>query len=460
MSSDSLGFRPPRPTPRLRQLGPVALLNTIITNPIECWTEEHFQKPIVVGGFPFARVAVLNDPSAIRKVLVENPSAYRKGILERRILSTRLRDGLAAVDGEQWASQRRTLAPLFGRKAVMQLAPKFADAAGALVKRWCNRRVDEPIDIKIEMAALALEVLTRSIFQTGLGGDPEAVHAAMVGFFASAGRIDLFDLIGLPDAIPRVAQWQMRGVLRTFEHALDAAIAQGRSNLGKNTVNGARDVLDALLMAKDPETGRHMSDAEVKANVLTFFFAGRESTATALTWATYLLSQSPEWSARVTAEAERELRSPFDEATDGLRETRAVVDEAMRLYPPFAGITRTANRREQLAGRAIERGTMIVVSPYVLHRHRLLWNDPDLFDPGRFLDAADRKVDRYAYLPFGVGRRMCIGAGFALQEATIVLATIMKHFSLELVPGQTVWPLQRFTLRPRDPLMMVVKRRS
>jgi cytochrome P450 len=460
MRSYSPGFRPPRPTPRLRQLGPIALLNTIIANPIECWTEEHFQKPIVVGGFPFARVAVLNDPAAIRKVLVENPNAYRKGTLERRVLSARLRNGLAAVDGEQWASQRRTLAPLFGRKTVIQFAPAMADAAAALVKRWHNRPPGDAIDIKIEMDALALDVLTRSIFHAGLGGDPEAVHAAMVSFFATAGRIDLFDLIGLPDTVPRITQWRMREVLRTFEQALDAAIANRRSNLDEHPADAARDVLDTLLAAKDPETERSMNDAEVKANVLTFFFAGQESTATALTWATYLLSQSPAWSARVTAEAERELSSPFDGAADRLHETRAVIDEAMRLYPPFAGMTRTASRRDELAGRTIERGTMIVISPYVLHRHHLLWDDPDLFDPGRFLDGAPRKNDRYAYLPFGVGPRMCIGAGFALQEATIVLATIMKHFTLTLTPGQSVWPLQRFTLRPRDPLLMIVKRRD
>ena len=440
----------------------MALLNTIIANPIECWTEEHFQEPIVVGGFPFARVAVLSDPTAIRKVLVENPNAYRKGVLERRILSARLRNGLAAADGEQWASQRRTLAPLFGRKTVIELAPAVAETAATLVERWRNRSRGDALDIldiKIEMDALALDVLTRSIFHAGLGGDPEAVHTAMVTFFAAAGRIDLFDLIGLPDVVPRITQWRMRGVLRTFEQALDAAIAQGRRNLDQNPSDGARDMLDTLLAASDPETGRGMSDAEVKANVLTFFFAGQESTATALTWAIYLLSQSPEWSAQVTAEAERELSTPFDGAAERLNVTRAVIDEAMRLYPPFAGVTRTASRRDELAGRSIERGTMIVISPYVLHRHRLLWDDPDLFDPGRFLDGAARKVDRYAYLPFGVGPRMCIGAGFALQEATIVLATIMKHFIFAIVPGQSVWPLQRFTLRPRDPMMMTVQRR-
>jgi cytochrome P450 len=229
----------------------------------------------------------------------------------------------------------------------------------------------------------------------------------------------------------------------------------------------------------------------VKANVLTFFLAGQETTSTALTWAIYLLSQSPEWSERVAAEARRELQGtgfPAEGIADRLVETRAVLDEAMRLYPPIVGITRTASRSTQLAGQQIARNTLIVISPYVLHRHRLLWEDPDLFDPTRFLDrplvsrtsgpgpgrghedpgpgatAADgrqnsaAKIDRYAYLPFGIGPRMCIGAGFALQEATLVLANVMRSFKLALAPGQTVWP-QRLTLRPRGPLLLRVEPR-
>jgi cytochrome P450 len=343
---------------------------------------------------------------------------------------------------------------------VMQFAPAMAEAAAALVERWRNRRDDEALDFKTEMSALALDGLVRSIFHDGLGGDPEAMRAAMVTFFATAGRIDPFDLIGLPDFIPRITQWRVRAMLRAFDEALNAAIAERRRNLDEHPADAPRDMLDILLAAKDAETGKCMSEAEVKANVLTFFFAGQETTSTAVTWAAYLLSQSPEWYARITAESERGLGGPVEGLVERLIETRAVIDEAMRLYPPIVGITRTASRRDELAGRTIERGTMVVVSPYVLHRHCRLWDDPDTFDPGRFLERASRKIDRYAYLPFGIGPRMCIGASFALQEATLVLATIMKNFALALAPGQSVWPLQRFTLRPRDPLMMIVKRRN
>jgi cytochrome P450 len=414
----------------------------------------------VVGGFPFARVAAVNDPAAIRKVLVENPHDYRKSALERRILSARLRNGLVAVEGEQWSSQRRTLAPLFGRKMVTQFTPAMAGAAAALVERWRNRRDDDALDCKTEMSALALDGLMRSIFHHGLGSDSEALRTAMVDFFAAAGRIDPFDVIGLPDFVPRITQWRVRTMLRTFDEALNAAIAARRHRLEEYPAEATQDMLGILLAARDPDTEKRMSEAEVKANVLTFIFAGQETTSTALTWAIYLLTQSTEWSERVTTEAECELGGSPAGIAERLVATRAVLEEAMRLYPPIVGITRTAGRRDELSGHTIERGTMVVISPYVLHRHSLLWDDPHTFDPSRFLECASRKIDRYAYLPFGVGPRMCIGAGFALQEATLVLATIMRNFTLALAPGQSVWPLQTFTLRPRDPLLMMVKGRN
>jgi cytochrome P450 len=341
----------------------------------------------------------------------------------------------------------------------MQIAPAMAGVAATLIERWRNRG-GQPFDVNAEMSALALDALLSSVFHEGLGTAPVSMRSAMLTFFATMGRIDPFDIIGMPDFIPRFTHWPMRAKLRAFDQAFDSAVAERRRRLGEDSADTPRDMLGLLLSASDPETGKPMSEAEVKANVLVFFFAGQETTSSAMTWAMYLLSQSPEWSARVAAEGERELGGPVEGLAERLPETRAVLDEAMRLYPPVVGITRTATRRDELAGQAIDRGTMVVVSPYVLHRHKLLWDDPDAFEPRRFLERAARKVDRYAYLPFGIGPRMCIGAGFALQEVTLMLASIMKSFTLKLVPGQSVWPLQRFTLRPRDPLLMTAQRRD
>jgi cytochrome P450 len=162
----------------------------------------------------------------------------------------------------------------------------------------------------------------------------------------------------------------------------------------------------------------------------------------------------------VVAEAEREIGGSVEGLAERLVETRAVIEEAIRLYPPLAAISRAAIAADELLGCPIKPGSMVVIAPYVLHRHRLLWERPDEFEPNRFLGAARDRIDRFAYLPFGVGPRICIGSVFALQEATIVVATVMRHFRLELVPGRPVWPVLRVTLRPDGGLPMVVRRRK
>jgi cytochrome P450 len=328
-----------------------------------------------------------------------------------------------------------------------------------LIERWRAHEDGHVLDVAAEMNRLTLDGLARTFFSDGLGGNAEAMRVAMMTYFQIAGRIDPFDIMGLPDFVPRITRWKVRPILRFFDHAVNAVIQERRHKLAEAPEEPPRDLLTVLLAARDPETGEHMSETEVKANILTFIAAGQETTANALTWALYLLFSSSEWHDRVMAEADREIDSGLDGLADRLVETRALLDEALRLYPPITAISRTANRRDELAGCTIEPGTMVVISPYVLHRHCLLWDQPDLFDPGRFLAAATRKIERYSYIPFGIGPRTCLGAAFALQEATIVLATLVKSFELRMVPGQSVWPMQGITLRMRDPLRITAKPR-
>jgi cytochrome P450 len=453
-SPTGLGFRPPAPTPQPRPLGPLALLKALRTNPLECWTKAHFEEPIVLGGFPFVRYAVVSDPAAIREILVEHQSAYRKSAIERRVLASRMPNGLVTVDGEQWQRLRRTLAPTFGRTMTAGFAPAIARAAAALVERWQNLPDGGVVEVKAEMSRVALEALVGCIFSEGLG-DPKAVCDATTRYYATCGGLDPFDVLGLPDFVPRFTRLGVRHVLRAFYEALSAAIAERHRSLAAEP-NAPRDMLGAMLAAKDPQTGQQMTETEVKDNVMTFIFGGQETTSSALTWAIYLLSQSPEWRERVAREADEVIGGRVQDAVDALVQTRAVVEEALRLYPPIIGITRTALRRTELAGRLIERGTMVVISPYVVHRHRLLWRDPEIFDPTRFLPGRSKTIKRYTYLPFGVGPRVCIGAALAVQEATVVLATLMRRFELELVPGQSVWPVIDFTMKPRDGLRMTV----
>jgi cytochrome P450 len=237
-------------------------------------------------------------------------------------------------------------------------------------------------------------------------------------------------------------------------------IATRRARLATHPTSAPKDILTLLLHALDPETGERMTPAEVRSNILTFIAAGHETTANSLAWSLFLLSQSPHWRARVEAEIDREIATPVEGLADRLAVTRAAIEEAIRLYPPIAAISRVAIADDAVTGEPLKRGSLIVIAPYVLHRHRRLWDDPGAFDPGRFLGEARKDIDRFAYLPFGAGPRTCIGSAFALQEATLVLAVIMSKFALSLAPEHKVWPLLRVTLRPSGGLPMTIRLRA
>ena len=451
-------LRPPAPVPQASTLGPLALLRVLATNPLEAWTEAHFSEPIVMGGLPFARVAVVNDPPAIRRVLLENTQNYQKDWLQRRVLSAGLTDGLLTAEQQQWKMQRRALAPLFARKSVMSYAAAMVEATDALAERVDAGR-DGSVDMAVEVTRVTLDVLERTIFSDGFGTDPEEIRRGMKSYFEAVGKLDPLDVLGIPRMLPQFARSKAQSELRFFETAVDRIIATRRAQIRRSDYRPSEDLLTHLLKASDPETGQTLSESEVRANVLTFIAAGHETTANCVTWSLFLLSQSPEWSERIRAEADRELDGDPQTLADRLVETRAVIDESNRLYPPIAAISRSALGPDELAGQPIKKGTMVVIAPYVLHRHRALWAEPDRFDPRRFLPGAPDKIDRFAYLPFGVGPRICVGMPFALQEAAIILATLLRKFTLQLAPGHRVWPVQKVTLRPKGGLPMIVSRR-
>jgi cytochrome P450 len=461
LTENSLAFRAPAPKPREVPLGPLALLMALRQNPVETWTRAHFEKPILVGRRVLGEMAVVNEPAAIRRVLLDNVANYRKDDLQRRVLSPGLGNGLLTAEGKQWRAQRRTVAPMFTPRTVLSFAPQMADASRATVQRLQRRRAGQVLDVSAEMARVTLEILERTIFTDGLGQGPEQFREAVSRYFDTAGRIDPLDLLGFPDFIPRIGRIKSRPTLRFFRDSVDAIIMTRRKGMASPDYKAPHDLLTLLLEATDPETGQGLDEEELRANIITFIGAGHETTANALTWSLYLLSQSPDWRARLEAEADREIGNGQDDTlADRLVETRAVLDEAMRLYPPAATLTREAVEPDILVGRRIKRGMRVVVSPYVVHRHRLLWRNPDLFMPERFLGEAREKIDRFAYIPFGAGPRVCVGASFALQEACIVLSHLMQAFRFEHVETHEIRPVQRVTLRPQGGMPMHIFARS
>ncbi len=451
-------WRPPAPVPRDAPLGLLASIVALHDNPITTWTKAHFEEPIVIAPSVLGTVAVLADPAAIRRVFVENTANYRKDDLQKRIIGPALLDGLVEAEAEQWKTQRRLMAPLFTPRTVASFAPAMAVAAEDLVTRWLRLREGRLIDAQKDMAGVALEVLGRTLFSDGLGRGTEDFTAAISRNFETAWRVDPLDILDLPAWLPRLGKLRARSSQKFMAQAVEDLVARRKRLISRG--EAPHDLLTLLLEARDPETGEGLSNEEVSANVVTFIGAGHETTANALTWALFLVSQSPEWDERLAEEAARVLALPVEVQAEQLVETRAVLEEAMRLYPPVASMSRQAEGPDDLCGRRIRKDTLVIVPQWVLHRHRRLWTEPDVFDPSRFLPGARERIDRFAYLPFGVGPRICIGAAFALQEAAIVLANILLRFRLELKPGHEVRPVQHLTLRPKGGLPMILRRRS
>jgi len=243
---------------------------------------------------------------------------------------------------------------------------------------------------------------------------------------------------------------------------MEGLISRRRAVLAENPAAAPEDLLTLLLTARDPEGGKLFGEAEVFDNVMTFIFAGHETTANALAWTLYLLSEFPEWDARIANEASRVLGGGVADGENiaGLVQSRMVIEEAMRLYPPAPLMARDAVGSDTVGGITIEPGTFVLVPIWVIHRHRALWKDPDNFDPERFAPGARETIHRFAYLPFGGGPRICIGMAFAMQEAAIILASVAREFRLSLKLGHLVEPMARITLRPHHGLAMTLWRRD
>ncbi len=455
MSSSAL-YAPPRPAVPTEELGWYRLLKTLRGNALEIWPERAYEQEIRVNRFFGRQRVLLNAPEAIHHVLVENAANYRRSPASIRILRPLVGRGLFLSEGEEWKHQRRTIAPALAPR-VMPLLARHVVLAAEDAATLLAAEDGGPVDLLAAMQFLALEIAGRSMFSMEMRQQGPALRSMIADFGMRLGRPYLLDML-LPPSIPTLRDLARSRFRRRWEQMMGTIIAD---RLAEPAPEAPRDLLDILRAARDPETGAAFGPDQLRDQVSTLIVAGHETTALTLFWALYLLANAPAEQQRLADEvAGVEIAiDSGDKALPALPYTRAVVSEALRLYPPAFVMVRQAIGDDRWGEVSIPAGSLVMIAPWVLHRHRRYWTNPDSFDPSRFLQGAPA-VPRLAYLPFGTGPRVCVGAQFALTEAALVLAILMKRFEVSLVHGQPVLPAAVVTTQPDHPALFHLRPRE
>jgi unspecific monooxygenase len=444
---------PPSPPRASQTMGPFGRMAAMRKSAIGTWGQRAYEEDIVQGRFFGHASFILNTPDAIRHVLVDNYENYTRTPPGIRVLRPMLGEGLLLAEGRAWKHQRRTLAPAFTPRAVTTLVPHMVSAIDDTIAELRAASAG-PVDLREVMQRMTLEIAGRTMFSFGMVRHGKALRDFVIEYGARLARPHFLDLL-LPLNWPTPQDISRRFFRKRWTQFVAMLIADRRA-AGKSDGAPPRDLFELMVAARDPETGEAFSDAQLGDQVATMILAGHETTATALFWALYLLALDPATQEELATEAKAASSgSALD--VDRLKFTRAVIDETMRLYPPAFLIARAAAGADSIAGRPVAPKDVILIAPWLLHRHEKLWQDPNAFMPQRFMTGTP--PDRFAYLPFGVGARVCIGAHFALVEATLALARIIATFRVELVDNTPVLPIGVVTTQPdRSPLFRIVQR--
>ena len=442
---------PPRASETMTALGRMAAMRESV---IGTWGQRAYEEDIIRGRFFGHSSFILNTADAIRHVLVDNYENYTRTPAGIRVLRPVLGEGLLIAEGRAWKHQRRTLSPAFTPRAVTTLVPHMIAAIDETIAKLQGANAG-PVDLREAMQRMALEIAGRTMFSFEMGRHGPALRDFVMEYGERLARPHFLDLL-LPLGWPSPQDFSRARFRKRWTHFVAMLMTERRA-AGKHEGAPPRDLFDLMGAARDPETGEAFTDEQLGDQVATMILAGHETTATALFWSLYLLALDPASQDELAAEVQG---ATVDGALDieRLKFTRAVVDETMRLYPPAFLIARAAAGPDTIAGMPVKKKDVILIAPWLLHRHEKLWRDPNAFIPARFMPGAP-PPDRFAYLPFGVGARVCIGAHFALVEATLALAKIIGAFRVELLDKEPVMPIGVVTTQPdRSPMFRIARR--
>ncbi len=456
-----IDYVPPKPVPQPRK---VSLIK-------RWWHSRHdMLKPIPERSFnmkmghirmPRGDIYPVCETSLVRRILVEQWERFPKNRFLHQVLKPLLGDGIVISSGELWKMQRRMVDQAFEVARLQTVFPLMVDAVDALEARLDRLAGTGPVAFDVEMTHVAADIIFRTIFTVPLEQEDAArVLGAFKRYQEAAANAWMFGIAGLPSFINphRIHTWrwgrEIRGLLMPLAKARFAAAGRGEDS-------GQRDILDALIKAKDPVSGHVFTLEELVDQIATLFLAGHETTSAALSWTGFIAAQCPHVQERLRDEADEVFgeRRPVHADIKRLKFTRDVFRETLRLYPSFGFIAREAAHTEHMRDKVVKAGASLAVAPWLIHRHRTYWDRPDVFDPDRFQSKEGKASLRCAYLPFSLGPRVCLGAAFAMQEATLIVASLFRRYRLVPDPGFETHPVGRLTIRPDKGIRLRIERR-
>ena len=404
----------------------------------------------------------INQPDLVHRIMVDEVQEFPKSELMGRLLEPLLGESIFTTNGEQWKKQREMLNPSFDMVRVSRVFGLMSEAAEDMMTRLKQYENGSIVDMDPEMTYVTADIIFRTILSQRLDEeDAKRMIEAFVTFQEETARTGMRTMFRIPEWL-----WIFTGESRRIKagneirDVLASMIRPRYDAVANGTMGGEQDILASLLQAVDADTGERFSFEEILDQVAMLFLAGHETSASALTWTLYLLSLYPEQQDRAYTEVMELCGDGAFEAAQmkQLNFVTNVFKEALRLYPPVGFFIREAKHDTQMRDKTIKAGATIAVAPWLIHRHKDFWDNPHGFDPDRHADP--KSIAKDTYLPFGMGPRICIGAGFAMQEAILLLASLLRDFRMELEPGFVPDVVGRLTVRSANGMNIILTRRN
>ena len=406
---------------------------------------------------PFFRSYMINDPVLIRRVLNDAPDEFPKSDRIGAGLRPILGNSVFLTNGAVWKRQRRIIDPAFEGGRLRDTFPAMLAAGQAAVDRLAGLATGEPVEIEQETSHAAADVIFRTLFSIPIENSiATQVFDQFKAYQRSQPILNLAAFIPGPRWMPRFFKAETRRAARAIRALIRELVAGRLTELAAGTAPD--DLATKIMTTVDPVTGQQFDETEMVDQVAIFFLAGHETSASALAWTLYLLALYPQWQDRAAAEAQQ-FDGAFAELSR-LKLTRDIFREALRLYPPVPMMVRQTTTPQDFRGRQVKPGAQVVLSPWHLHRHDRIWDNPDGFDPLRWGTDAGRVCAREAYMPFSSGPRVCTGAGFAMVEGPLLLTLLLRQFRFDRVDGRDPVPVAHLTVRARDGIWLRITPRG